>query len=97
MLPTGGKFAIPAKLAFARPCDVVDLLLQLAPGIHPALDDLDTIDVSAVGIAYQPALALQIPGDEVSDGMRQLGEILTGWRLDPAKPCTRSMGGEKWK
>ena len=31
-------------------------------------------------------LPLQIPGDTLSDGMSELGEFITGRRLDPAKP-----------
>ena len=44
------------------------------------------------GIPLQQALALQVTGDTVRDGMRQLGEILAGWRPDPAKQSTGSMG-----
>ncbi len=38
------------------------------------------------GIPLQQALALQVTGDTVRDGVRQMGKFITGWRFYPAKP-----------
>ncbi len=48
-------------------------------------------EVAVTGITHQQALALQVTGNPVSDGLREVSEILAGGRLDPAKPCWRSM------
>ena len=38
------------------------------------------------GVPLQQALAFQVTGDAVGNGVCQMGEFITGWRLDPAKP-----------
>jgi len=40
----------------------------------------------------EKALALQVAGNAVSDGVGELGEFITGWCLDPAKPHPGSVG-----
>ncbi len=42
-------------------------------------------EVSVPGIPLQQALALQVTGDTVRDGVRQMSEFITGWRFYPAK------------
>ena len=39
--------------ALVRAGDVVDLLVQLARGVEPALDDLDPVEIGAVGVAQR--------------------------------------------
>ena len=39
--------------------------------------------LAVAGIAHQQALALQVTGDAVNDGVRQLCEFIAGRRLDP--------------
>ena len=50
-------------------------------GVHP----LVTLggELAVAGIAHQQALALQVTGDAVNDGVRQLCEFIAGRRLDP--------------
>ena len=43
-------------------------------------------EVSVPGIPLQQTLAFQVPGNAVGNGVCQMGEFITGWRLDPAKP-----------
>ena len=41
------------NLAAVRDGDVVDALVGLACGVEPALDDLDAIEVAAVGVSQR--------------------------------------------
>ena len=50
VLPTGGRHALP-RLASLRPGHIIDLLVGLAFGVQPALDDLDAVQVGADGVA----------------------------------------------
>ena len=43
------QLAISTDLAIARPDDVEYLLVLLAGRVEPALDDLDTVEVAALG------------------------------------------------
>ena len=49
-------------------------------------------EIAVAGITHQQALALQVTANPLGDGMGQLGEFIVGGRLDPAKPCTGSVG-----
>jgi len=42
--------------------------------------------IPVLGIPFQKALPFQIATHPVGDGMRQLGELLSGGRFDPAEP-----------
>src|SRR6185369_8545708 len=48
----GWQLAARARLALIRvtPDDVIDLLVNFAPGIEPSFDDLDAIEIRANGI-----------------------------------------------
>src|SRR6185369_8406977 len=45
----GWQLAVRARLALIRvtPNDVIDLLMNFAPGIEPSFDDLDAIEIRA--------------------------------------------------
>ena len=49
VLPTGGNLP-PCPACDRRPDHVDDLVLRLAVGVHPALDDLDAIEIGAVRV-----------------------------------------------
>ena len=85
----GPLLRVPAPAALVSPFTSTSEQLihrRFRVGIHAMISE-----VAVFGITHQPALALQIPGDALSDGMSELSEILAGWRLDPAKPRTGSM------
>ena len=47
------QLAVGVRLAVAGPRDVIDLLMRLAVGVHPALDDLDAVEIGADRIAQR--------------------------------------------
>jgi hypothetical protein len=47
------QLAVRTGLAIAGPHHVVDLFLQRALGVHPALDDLDAIEVAAFRVLHR--------------------------------------------
>src|SRR5208337_5583293 len=52
--PHGGQLAVGARFSVIGPNHIEDLILGLALGVDPALDDLDAVNVGTVGFLDCP-------------------------------------------